>query len=199
MKLKLVCIGLIAGTLWGQADGISVTASRWVSLPPAETIFDVSVYADYKYTLDEVIAKLPETGITPQNLAAIDTAPPVYGPGGPVQQARLRFSFRLPVPSSRVRETAERLERMRRNELEVEINFTAIGSTPGAAALEEARQRLMPDLLNTARARAQELARTSQLTLGRIISVSDTAVLPPPGTPSPLQTVITILVRYSVE
>jgi len=197
----------LAASLWGQLDGITVTAYRTVTLPPVEAVFNITVSADQTMTLDEVVAKLKELGVTAQNLANVTTAP--YGPYGPSSLAlRVTYGFNVTVPLDKLKSMSDAIARVRRTELELEIQGFMVGLSAGAAAFEEARRRALPELLKDARTRAEEYASASQLKVGAIASVSEYSPTygyvagfssGSPFSTVPLTAVLSVTVRFKTE
>jgi len=196
---------VLAASLWGQLDGITVTAYRAVTLPPVEAVFNVTVTADQATTLDEVLAKLKELGISAQNLVNVNTVP--YGPT-PVS-LRVTYGFNVTVPLDKLKEMSEAIARLRRTELELDIQGFNVGMSAGSAAFEEARKRVLPELLRDARARAEEYASAAQLKVGAIASVSESPstyayLVPtypyvPSGGPVSLTAGFSLTVRFKTE
>jgi len=205
-RLPFALLALVA-SLWGQLDGITVTAYRTVTLPPVEAVFNITVSADQAMTLDEVVAKLKELGITAQNLANVTTGP--YGPYGPSSLAlRVTYGFNVTVPLDKLKSMSDAIARLRRTELELEIQGFMVGLSASPAAFEEARKRALPDLLKDARTRAEEYASAAQLKVGAIVSVTESgaayaylATYPyvASGVPIPLTAGFSVTVRFKTE
>jgi hypothetical protein len=175
----LLCASLLASAAFAQLDGISVSAVRFVALPPAEAGINFAVLAGYGFSLDDIIAKVPGLGLTRNHLITISTT----GPSGPPPStSRLAYQFRITVPFDQLKETVDKLERARRNELDVDFQLTFV-----------------PDLIAELRRRADTLASAANLRAGRILSINENVITPPTGAQGPLQMTVTMNARFAAE
>ncbi len=202
--LALLCCSIAAGQ---NADKyVTTTASKAVNLPPGESFYQLSLTSDFTTPLEQIVTPLQELGVSVDNLVGIGTQP-----GPRPDQARLSYQFRFSVPFASIRETAVKLDKVRRSLENIDLQFYASGVSPTTAALEEARQRVLPELIAEARSKAGSLAAAGQVSLGDIESISEnissyapTGVivggpLVPIGPPGQLTFFFTVSVKFEVK
>lgn len=199
---KLIFLAVVlAGSALAQqtldADSIVVTAVKSVVLAPTDVTFMLNVSADLSLTLDQVLAAV-DMGLTAQDLAGINSYP--VGPYPPVPSfSRVNYLFRLSVPFSKMKETAEKLERLRKSldgGMDLNYNTSVVG--PNRAAVEEAHDRALPDLMADAKKRAQALADAAHLKIGTIQAVSEGYSYPGGGVgPVAPNLTFTVIVRFA--
>jgi len=174
MRKAALLLLLCGASAWPQVDGITASASRTVSLTPDEAVFAVAVTTGVGASVEQVVALLQETGVTARDLLAIGSAPEYYGPSGPTPASRVTHQFGFVVPYSRMKETADKLDAARKNAAandgELQYSLTVSASEK---AFEEARQRLLPELVAEARKSAEALGAAADMTVGSILSVSE--------------------------
>jgi hypothetical protein len=197
MLTRLLCGSLLlACAAFAQLDGISVSGVRFVPLPAADASINFAVLAGLGLSLDDVIAKVPDIGLTRNHLIAISSTGPI---GPPPSGSRLAYQFRVTVPFEQLKDITDKLERIRRSELDVDIQLTYVSIGASDAAVEAARQRAIPDLIAELRRRAEALAAAANLRAGRILSINENVVTPPAGAQGPLQMTLNMNARFATE
>jgi hypothetical protein len=183
---KLALILAMAGAAFAQVDGIATTATRSVTLSPDEVTFNVTVIAEISTTLEQAVAAVQDAGVTSKNLLGIASSEEYYGPSPLSRTSRLTYGFTVTQPYSKMKETTEKLEAARRRlaaESGGDVVFTLyVNATE--KAVQDARQRLVTELLAEAKSNAQFLANAAGLTLGGLLNVSEN-VYPASGVPGP--------------
>jgi hypothetical protein len=149
--------------------------------------------------MDQILATV-DFGLTTDNLVSIGNYPigPVYGPPDP---SRITYSFRLAVTVSQMKDTLAKLDSLRKNAPDgIDLSYSTGAFGPNAAAVQAARDKVLPDLMNDARNRAQSIATAAGLKLGAIQAVNDSYVYPI-GFNSPVQPVVTVsaIVRFAAQ
>ena len=203
MGKLLVAMVVLAGPVLAQqaldANSIVVTATKSVVLVPTEVTFMLNVSAEFGTTLDQVLAAV-DLGLTGQDLTGINCYP--YGPYPPVSSgSRINFAFRLSVPLARMKETADRLEKLRKTlDTGMDLNYSTSAVGPGSAAVREAHDRALPDLIADAQKRAQLLATAAQLKLGAIQSVNEPYTYTDgPGGATSAYLTFSLMVRFAAQ
>lgn len=132
--------------------------------------------------------------------ACSEIVPPTTPLGPRPDQFRLNYSFRLVVPFSRMKQTLDALDRLRRTiDTNLELQYYTVAAGASATAFDEARQRALNDLVQEAQRKAQSLADAARLKLGPITAVSDSSASAGyPGSPG-LQAYFTLTVRFAAE
>lgn len=196
------------------------TASRTVTLVADQATLRVAVSAAMDLPQVQALESLAGLGITANDLVSVSTSNPARrvilpGPGPvPVLPSMLQYEFETTLPGERLKDTLDRLEALRRN-LPRGIREVSYSMVAGASerALEQLRQRLLPELLEEARKRAETLARAAGVRLGAIRSVNDATPLTPvqvvasftgvviglPAQPSNLRLTYPVTVQFSIQ
>ena len=206
-----LCIALTAlcGSAFAQTDGITVTVSQNVDLPPDGIYFSLAIVTEPDATLDDVLAASQGLGLTAQSLAGVTLQQ--YGPS--IGQTRLAYAFSLAVAYGKFKETNEKLAATRRTMAAatpaMELQVYGMSLTAGDSARDQARLTLLSPLFEDARKRGDQLARAAGATLGSVLGVTETwantgsypAYLPYGGPigPTTLKTALFLTVRYALK
>lgn len=150
-----------------------VTASRVVALVPEEAVFELSAIGSSGAGEAQVIAALAGAGLRKEHL--ISAASVLYRPPrDPAYRQLLQYRFRLTVPGGRFTEIIEALEPLRRRPPSAIVDLTySAAASPSARQAEETRARLIPILMEEARAKAAVLARAAGVRLGALLETRD--------------------------
>ena len=204
MFLRSITLILLSSPLlFGQADAISVVTGRTVDLAPGEVTFMFGVFVNSDVSLDQVLEATKSLELTSGNLGGVSSQQ--FGPGP--DQIRLVYQFSLTTEFSKFRETSDKLAALRRSLVvatpAMELQTMSIAISPSEASREQARRRVLPQLIADARQRGEELAQAAGLTLGRILGLSEASSVPVgyvgPYAPSSLRTTFSLAVRFAVE
>ena len=204
MFLRSITLVLLSSPLlFGQADAISVVTGRTVDLAPGEVTFMFGVFVNSDVSLDQVLEATKSLELTSGNLGGVSSQQ--FGPGP--DQIRLVYQFSLTTEFSKFRETSDKLAALRRSLVvatpAMELQTMSIAISPSEASREQARRRVLPQLIADARQRGEELAQAAGLTLGRILGLSEASSAPVgyvgPYAPSSLRTTFSLAVRFAVE
>lgn len=195
MYKLLLLFALSTCVCMAQADGLAVTATRTIVLPPSEAIFSITVTGEQELTLDQALVTLKDLGVQASDLQFQNFQ--LVGPNN--SQLRAMFGFRLTVPVARLREVNDKISQLRERAAGVELQVFLQGIFASGEAFEAARQRVFPELIREARRRAEELAASAQLKLGKVLSVFETNPYPT-GTPQPvtLSPLFSVTVRIAI-
>ncbi len=146
--------------------------------------------------MDQVLAAVKDVGLTAQDLVGLGTA--ALGPRP--DQFRLNYSFRLVIPFSRMKQTLDALDRLRRTiDTNLELQYYTLAVAASATAFDEARQHTLVELVQEAQRKAQSLADAARLKLGPITAVSDSSASSGYPGPPGLQAYFTLTVRFAAE
>jgi uncharacterized protein YggE len=161
-----------AVVLFGQLSGVSQNVSRNSTVQPDEATFSVTVNTTFETTLENLLGILQKAGISGTDLAG-QGINPSYNQGSPLENY---YTFQFTVAPSRMQDIAGKLNTIRQNLPEgvTQLQFSA-NLSASQKAVNEARLRVLPELISEARQRAEVLARLAGLTLGAIESISDFA------------------------
>jgi uncharacterized protein YggE len=181
-----------------DANSIVVTASKTVVLVPTEVTFMLNVSADMSLTLDQVLAAI-DFGLTAQDLMGISTYP--IGPYPPVPSYnRITYMFRLTVPFSKMKETTDKLEKLRKSvDTGMDLSYSTSAVGPSQSAAAEARGKALPDLMADAKMRAESLASAAQLKLGAVQAVSEGYTYTGGVGPAPANVTFSVIVRFAAQ
>jgi hypothetical protein len=199
----------LCGPVFGQSDGISVTVSRNVDLPPDQVYFALVIVVDPLTSLDEVLQASQALGLTAQNLGSVTLQQ--YGPSA--GQTRLAYAFDLEVDYGKFKDTNDKLATVRRTLAAatpaMDLQVYGISVAPSDTARDQARLNLLSALVDDARKRADQLAKAAGMTLGTIIGFTEawanTSGYPYYGPyggpigPTTLKTAFSLTVRYAVK
>jgi hypothetical protein len=204
---KLLAIALLtAGAAWPQqsvdANSIIVAASRTVVLTPTDITFMITVTADMTVPLAQILSAV-DFGLTTNDLVGISSFPGYVPPyGSPTGASRISYTFRLSVPMTQMKDTVDKLEKLRKStDTGVDLAYSTSSVGPTQAAVDAAREKALPELMSDARKRAQDLATAAGLKLGNIQGVSEFYSGYSPGMPAPAQPVVTFSanVRFAAQ
>jgi hypothetical protein len=198
--LSILVTGAASAQGFPDANSIVVTATKTVVLVPTDVTFMLNLSADISTPMDQVLAAV-DFGLTTADIVSINSypVPPIYTAPTP---NRVTYVFRLSVPASKMKDTIDKLEKLRKNTdtgIDLSYSTTAIG--PSQAAVDDAHEKALPDLMAAARKQAQALATAAQLKLGAIQGVSE-GYSYPSGYPAVVyQPVITFsaVVRFAAQ
>lgn len=171
--LRVYFLTVLLATLAHAQDGLIASATRTISVPPTEASIQVTVATTAQKTLDEVIAKVKDIGLTVENLSTILNIPGVNIPGIPALPGSSNYTFRLTVPLGETTATLRKMEQFSAANADFRTQASVAGVTATVAAIQEAQRRAFPDLYKEAKARAQEMASGAGLSAGRVLSVTD--------------------------
>jgi hypothetical protein len=180
---------LIAAPLaFAQLDSNSVTvsASRSTSLQPDQAVFSLNVDTNTDVSLTDVVAAVQGAGITLSNLVGVRTAgnfnvfPPSQNPPPP----QFEWTFGLPVPISKLADTATLLNTVQQNVLKNNKGWTmsfAVQGTQVSLALQQSQVCSVADLIADARIQAQKLASAAGMSVGSILAMASGTAMGTPG------------------
>ncbi len=186
MRTLVLAFAISASLAFGQIDSnaVTVTALRNANLQPDTVLFSVSVTSGVNAGLDDVIAALAGSGITAANFSSVSsqqffiasTIPIIIQPPQPAQpQPMLQWTFTLPVPLSKLKDTSTALTNVRqgiaKKNAGLAMSFSVQG-TQVSQQLQQSQPCVISDLLADARAQAQKLANAAGLTLGQILALA---------------------------
>jgi uncharacterized protein YggE len=211
LTLVSLCIALLAlcGSVFAQSDAITVTVSQNVDLPPDAIYFALSIVTDPDTSLDDVLAASQSLGLTAQSLGSVSLQQ--FGPSA--GQTRLAYAFNLAVAYGKFKETNEKLATLRRTMAAatpaMDLQIYGISISPSDTSRDQARLGLLSPLFDSARKRADQLAKAAGVTLGPILGVNEewantngypsyTPYGGPIG-PTTLKTAFSLTVRYAVK
>lgn len=157
-----------------DSNSVTVTASRNINLQPDQIVFAVRVISGLNTNLDEVLAAVQGSGIGMGNFTGLSTVQQ-FGTPGQQPQPMLEWTFGLPVPLSRTKETTAALTTLQQTIAQknsgLALSFNVQGSQV-SPQLQQSQTCPFPDLIADARAQAQKLANASGLSVGNILAMS---------------------------
>ena len=149
---------------------ISQNVSRNSTVQPDQVAFSVSVNTIFETSTETLLGILLKAGISAADMVGqgINVS---YSQGSPVENY---YNFEFKIAPAGMQDIAGKLNALRQKLPEgvTQIQFTASLSA-STKAVNDARLRILPDLIAEARQRAEVLARLSGLNLGAIESISD--------------------------
>lgn len=203
MNFKLVfflCTAVAA--VHAQEAGISVSVSRYVTLRPSVATMSLGVLTDISLTTDQVVAKLKDLGVTADNvqdISLIQVGPPIGG----VPPVRLSYTFQFSTAIDKLKETTDIIARIRRNEPDIEIQGFATFLGARREDYEEARQRVLPELVDDAKREAERIATVLGRRAGAVLAFGGVQGGPPigllPGQGAALNAFYNATVRFALE
>lgn len=157
-------------------DGVVASASRSVVLPPAEAVIGVSVTTSSQRTLDDVMARVRDLGITLEQLSTVTSIPTFVSPapGVPEVAGQTTYLFLIQVPLAQSGATLQRFSQTGTATTEYRIRAELSRIAPSATAIADAQRRLYPELFRQAKERAEEMARQAGYSPGRVLAIADT-------------------------
>ena len=153
------------------AQTISVPVSRVVNLGLDEAVFTATVGAGLDSTAQQVKQALEEIGFPNPTVVATGLGPDSINANG---AAQVYYRATLTLAAGSTRDAARRLDSLR-SRLPAplkSLDYSAALDT-SAAAIDTARQSLLPKLLADARTQAQSLAAAAGVNLGPIRAIAD--------------------------
>jgi hypothetical protein len=201
---KIIFLSILwAGVSWAQsnldANSIVVSVSRTTVLVPTDATFLINVSADFTVPIDQVLAAV-DFGLTVSDIVSIGTYG-MYPPYVTSTPTRVNYGLRLTVPISKIKDTIDKLEKLRKStDAGIDLTYNTTGIGPSQAAVDDAHEKILPDLMADARKRAQSLATAAQLKLGAIQAVNESYYMPSGYAPAQ-QPVITFsaVVRFAAQ
>ena len=187
MYKLVVCLAL-ASIAVAQVDGITTTTSRTITLNPEEVTFQVAVLTALGTTLEQAVATVREAGITATNLMSISNTQEYYPepPDAVQRSSRLLYLFLVTHPYSKLKEISDKLDAAQRAVVaengDVQVGLMV---SPAAKAIDEARRQVVPQLIAEARQQAEFLAGAANMTLGPLLSVSESVYAGASSVPGP--------------
>jgi hypothetical protein len=173
MPVKSLLALLLVSTFTAQAETLSTSVSRTITLPPDESTLEISVAAGSGVSAEQILKALESAGVTAQDLTGISAGSTSFNPADPAS-AGVLVEMSLHVPFAATQQTIAKLEAarqpMRANKQE--LRYTLIGNV-SEAALAKVRERLLPELLDDSRRKAEALAAASGRKLGTLLSLGD--------------------------
>jgi hypothetical protein len=175
------------------------THTKTVVLAPTDVTFMINVAADVSVPIEQVLAAV-DFGLTVADIMGVNSypMPPFYSAPSPT---RTTYTFRLTVAANKMKDTIDKLEKLRKStDTGVELTYSTSGFGPTAAAIEDAREKALPELMANARKQAQSLATAAQLKLGAIQSVTEGYTYPA-GYSGPVQPIVSFsaIVRFAAQ
>ena len=160
--------------LFGELDSntITIRSSRFVTVPPDQVVFNVTVNAPQTAGLDDVLAALRGSGVTAADLTNISSEREVIEAGAPFVPT-LIWMFSTPAPFAKVGARLGALKTLQQTlSSGWGLTYNAYGLQTSAESVAS-QQCSIPDLLADARRQAATLANAAGLTAGAILALSD--------------------------
>jgi len=170
LLFAVFCCAATAQTL----DGINAPVSRTVTLTADEAAFTITAAGTLDSTQQQVKQALQNAGLPNPSVVATglgqDTAE--WFAGAP----QILYSATVTIAAGSALDTAKSLETLR-TQLPAPLTSLqyAVAFNPSQAAIDTARQAVLPQLLDDARKLAQSLAAAAGVKVGAIRMVSDAA------------------------
>ncbi len=167
-----------------DSNSLTVTASRNAAVQADVANFSVNVDSSVNVSLSDVLIALQGSPITASNFIGVSTIPTAAQRVvlGPPSKLQIAWSFALPVPISKIKDTATLLAALQTSIAQNNSGLTLSFSLRGTQVSTQAQQSVtcsIPDLLSDARAQAQKIADASVLTVGPILAISSSTSLAP--------------------
>jgi hypothetical protein len=180
MRTLILAFAISASLAFGQIDSnaVTVTASRNANLQPDTVLFGVTVTSGFNAGLDDVVAALAGSGITAANFSSVSSPFTLSIPTGAIAQPvqpMLQWTFTLPVPLSKLKDTSTALTNLQQSIAKKNAGLAMSFSVQGTQVSQQLQQSqpcVVSDLLADARAQAQKLADAAGLTLGQLLALS---------------------------
>lgn len=170
----VVCTSLAFAQL--DSNSVTVTASRNLTLLPDQGIFAVRVSSGLNTSLDDILTALQGSGIGLGNFSGVSMAPQFISVGtGQQPQPPLEWTFGLPVPLSKVKDTATTLTNLQQTIAQKNTGLTLSFYLQGSQVspqLQQSQTCAFTDLVGDARAQAQKLATAAGLNVGAVLAMS---------------------------
>jgi hypothetical protein len=157
-----------------DSNSITVTASRSFNLQPDLAVISITVNADSRATLSDVLAAVQPAGIAISNLTGVGT-----GSSTPFQTT-VQWFFSLTTPITSLKETTSALSTLAGTFGQSNPNLKGslafqISGTQISAAASQSQPCTTSDLLNDARNKAAGMAAASGRTLGPPLAIAGAA------------------------
>lgn len=159
-----------------DSNSLTVSATRSASLQADQAVFGIYVESDSTAGLNDVVAAVQGAGLTLANFLSVSSPQLIYAPpAGPQPQPRLQWTFGLPVPIAKTKDTVATLTTLQQSLAQdnagMRLTFSVQG-TQVSLPLQQSQSCSMADLITDARGQAQKLAAAAGLTLGSILAMS---------------------------
>jgi len=166
-------------------DGISATVSRNVTLAPDEAGIDLLVVTDLGTTRQQVADVLAAAGFPAPVLVAVSTQSlNSYSPDPSVSAPQMNYQFAISVPATDLKDVSQKLEALRTSRRDpIQDVFYQSNLRASQTSVDDARQRLRPQLIAQARQQADALASAAGLKAGAVLGLSDNSYSPYPTYP----------------
>ena len=195
---------LLSLSSFAQEDRIQVTATRTVQLKADEAILSINLLAPLTATLEAALQAVAPIGIKESDLTSVNQTfgLPVSIPPTPATN-RISYSFTFKIPYSELNSVLQKIDQARRtvtsNDSGMDISGQGLlGLTASDKSRQEARAQLTADAITQARARATEIARAAELTLGRLTGIDEIQTYSTSPLAPNLSEGITIRARFAV-
>jgi len=178
--LFLIWIPVLSWVAMGQTPAsLSVQVSRTLTLTLDEAAFTITAGTSLEGTAQQVKQALEDNGIPNPTVTAIGLRQDTSVLSG---AAQILYQATATVAAGSAKDASRNLENLRTHLPAplTSLTYSAVFN-PGQAAMDSARQAILPKLLAEAQTKAQSLAAASGLKLGSIRSVTDSALGTPAG------------------
>ena len=176
------CLRIASGQI--ESNSVTVTAARTVNLQPDQASFTVTVNTPVSASPNDVIAALQGSGIGIANLVSVGPSNVLrIGDFTPAPfMATLDWNFSVTVPFTTMKTAFATLaavaNSVKQNNKDFTGRFAFSGAGVSQAALDAARQTVLPDLIADAKNRAKQITDAAGLGLGAILSISELSTAP---------------------
>ncbi len=175
MRLIGLILALAALASAQGVDGINVSVSRTVNVAPDQAEFAAVAAVSLDTTQQQVVAALQDLGVSNPVVTATAVGMNSYS-YPPPDASQLLFQVAFTAAPSALKDLSKKLDAFRAKLPDGFVSFQyAAALTASQAALDAARQSLLPQLLADARARAQTLAGAAGIRLGPVTGVSESS------------------------
>lgn len=185
--IGLICLMACAASAQ-VADGVNVSVSRVVNVPPDQAEFSAVVSVPLDTTQQQVTQVFQDAGVSNPVVVAIAAGVNscCYYPENPVG-SQFHYQITFTTPPAAVKDLAKKLDALRAAPPEGVASLQYVAAlTASPAAVESARRTLLPQLIAEARAKAQTLADAAGIRLGGVTGVSENSYLGGVGAPAGL-------------
>lgn len=174
MRIFSLIFVLAAAAFAQSADGLNVSVNRTVNIAADEAVFTVVAATTLEGTADQVSQVLQTAGIQNLSLTATGLGQTYSYPQ--TSDVLAFFQFTFTVPAANLKDAAKKLEAVRAAPpaLLQSLQYSA-SVNASTAAVETARQTVLPQLLAEAQKKAQFLATSANLKLGPIKGVNESS------------------------
>jgi uncharacterized protein YggE len=174
--LALVFASTITLAQTSNANIVVVSSSKAADVKPDSVVFTLSVDADPTLSIEDVVQSLSTLGITADDLQSISPYP--YAPQNPNDTTTTKYLFAYTVPFAKLKATTNTLDQLRtslKNDKNIDLSYFITEYVVAPGVVNDARRKVLPDLIADARSRAQDIAKAAGVSLGAIVSISDSA------------------------